>query len=256
MIEETLPPVEEVPLVEEAPTVEEENNPDLPSEDLQKCLKDLLRICEIEDESVYWQMVQKWTRLEYYFNNIVALFWDANFAGGAGGWTEPNWDEIEEAGDIPPRIVAIYRAHAEAIIAALSINVPSVVFFPDDAEDPIDIETADTHSHIAALIQKHTKAPLLFMRALTILFNHGTVLAYNYYKTSPKFGIKKKPKYQTVTVEEYNNVCSVCGVELGATPEPLLEEMECPNCVNIMIPESVLNSCFCIGSINNRDPSG
>ena len=216
-------------------------NPDLPiSEDLQSCLVDILRKCELEDQGVYWAMIQKWARLEYYFNNIIALFWDSGMGGGLGGWRIPDWDTLEtdDEMNIPPRIIAIYRAHAEAIIAALSVTVPSVVFFPDDAENPLDIEAADSHSQVAALIQKHVKAPMIFMRALTVFFNHGTIFAYNYYKTDPKFGMVHKPKYVQIAIPEFQNTCPVCDYEYGRTDGPILEPLPCEVCGEVTSPNS------------------
>jgi hypothetical protein len=232
------PPVDSVGLESDSATPE---NPDLPiSEDLQGCLTDILRKCELEDQGVYWAMIQKWARLEYYFNNIIALFWDSGLGGGLGGWRIPDWDSLESDDElnIPPRIIAVYRAHAEAIIAALSTTVPSVVFFPDDAENPLDIEAADTHSQISSLIQKHVKAPMIFMRALTVFFNHGTIFAYNYYKTDPKYGMIHKPKYAKVQIPEFSNTCPVCDNEYGRTDGPILEPLPCPVCGEIMPPNS------------------
>jgi len=234
--------IDELSLVEETPPeVDTRSEKEISlgiSEDLQGCLKDILRICETEDESIYWGLVQKWTRLEYYFNNLIAIFWDASYAGGAGGWRVPDWNEIEEEGNLPPRIIGIYRAHAEAIIAALSVNVPSILFFPDDAEDPADIEASDAYSNIASLIQKHIKSPLLFMRVLTILFNQGTVFGYNYYKRSPQFGTKYRPTFESVEVQEFQNNCPICGNDFGQTPEPVIEPIICDVCQNQVIPEA------------------
>lgn len=233
------PPTENKPVDSVGPDVN--TNPDIPiSEDLQGCLKDILRKCELEDQGIYWAMIQKWARLEYYFNNIIALFWDAGLAGGLGGWRIPDWDSMEADDDlnIPPRIIAIYRAHAEAIIAALSTTVPSVVFFPDDAENPLDIEAADAHSQVSALIQKHIKAPMIFMRALAIFFNHGTIFAYNYYKTDPKYGIIHKPIYENIPVPEFKNTCPNCDYEYGNTADAIAEPLDCPTCLQSVSPVS------------------
>jgi len=228
------PPVDPVGL-------EDKQDPNLPiSEELQGEVLQILRICEREDQGVYWAMIQKWARLEYYFNNIIALFWDAGMGGGLGGWRIPDWDSLENDDDlnIPPRIIAIYRAHAEAIIAALSTTVPSVVFFPDDAENPLDIEAADAHSQVSALIQKHIKAPMIFMRALAVFFNHGTIFAYNYYRTDEKYGIIHKPKIETIQIPEFSNTCPVCDYEYGQTPEPILEPLPCDQCGQVAPPVS------------------
>jgi hypothetical protein len=120
---------------------EKPKQPTAVPEDWKSMLASLLSSCEREDEAVHYAWVRKAKRLELYFNNIVTLFWD----NLTNDWAIPNWDEKESEG-IPPRIINIYRPHGESIIAALSVGVPSVLFFPADADNADDIDKAENFS--------------------------------------------------------------------------------------------------------------
>lgn len=187
-------------------------------------LTTLLHQCEREDETVHYAWVRKAKRLELYFNNIVTLFWD----NLTNDWAIPNWDDKESEG-IPPRIINIYRAHGESIIAALSVGVPSVLFFPADADNADDIDKAENYSALAKLIQKHNKAKLLYIKILSILFNQGTPFVYTYSKTDRKFGFYNSEEVSLEPQTSYNHSCPVCGYDFGdGASQP--ETIPCQSC--------------------------
>jgi hypothetical protein len=187
-------------------------------------LTSLLSMCEREDESVHYAWVRKAKRLELYFNNIVTLFWDSSL----NDWSIPNWDEKESEG-IPPRIINVYRPHGESIIAALSVGVPSVLFFPQDADNADDIDKADSYSALAKIIQKHNKAKLLYIKILSILFNQGTPFIYSFSKKDRKFGYYQVEETSLEEQTTYTQSCPVCGMDFGeSSGEPT--PMQCPSC--------------------------
>jgi rubredoxin len=93
-------------------------------------------------------------------------------------------------------VINIYKAHGEAIIAALSAQIPAVRFPPDNADSTEDLETAKTFSKIADLIQKHNHAKRLLLQALLMLWNQGTVAAYHSPKFDRAFGNIQIPQYK------------------------------------------------------------
>ena len=204
--------------------IEPQKQPTHVPDEYKSLLTSLLQQCEREDESVHYAWVRKAKRLELYFNNIVTLFWDST----TNDWTIPNWDE-KEADGIPPRIINIYRPHGESIIAALSVGIPSVLFYPSDADNADDIDKAESFSALAKLVQKHNKAKLLYIKILSILFNQGTPFVYSYSKKDRKFGF-----YQTeeTTLEEqtsYTHQCPVCGYDYGEGAKDSTP-MQCQSC--------------------------
>jgi hypothetical protein len=187
-------------------------------------LTTLLERCEREDEAVHYAWIRKAKRLELYFNNIVTLFWD----NVSNDWAIPNWDDKEMEG-IPPRIINIYRPHGESIIAALSVGVPSVLFFPTDADNADDIDKAENFSALAKLVQKHNKAKLLYIKILSILFNQGTPFIYSYSKKDRKFGLYQVEETSLEEQTSYQHSCPTCGYEFGeGGKEPV--NIPCPSC--------------------------
>ena len=77
------------------------------------------------------------------------------------------WDASQESGedgyqDYYDKPVNVYRAYLESIIAALSVIVPPIKCYPDDADNNLDIQTAKAGDKIAELIFRHNDAPLLW----------------------------------------------------------------------------------------------
>ena len=179
-------------------------------DDYKAVLTTLLSLCEREDEAVHYSWIRKAKRLELYFNNIVTLFWDDTSAD----WAIPDWDE-KEADGVPPRIINIYRPHGESIIAALSVGVPSVLFFPTDADNADDIDKSENFSALAKIIQKHNKAKLLYIKILSIFFNQGTPFVYTYAKKDKKFGFYQVEESALEEQTSYNHSCPTCGYDFG-----------------------------------------
>jgi hypothetical protein len=195
-------------------------------EDYKAPLVSLLSLCEREDEAVHNAWIRKAKRLELYFNNVITLFWD----DVSSDWAVPDWDEKENDG-VPPRVINIYRPHGESIIAALSVAVPSVLFFPTDSDNADDIDKAEAFSALAKIIQKHNKAKLLYIKILAILFNQGTPFVYSYSKRDKKFGFYKTEEMSVQETVSYNHACPICGEQFGeGAPEPV--GMMCPVCNN------------------------
>lgn len=208
-------------------------------EDFKGFLKTLLERCEQEDSAVHLANIRKIKKLELYFNNIVDLFWDDSI----GEYVIPDWEEKESEG-VPPRIINRYRPHAESIIAALSVGVPAVTFYPADADNADDIDIAENYGNLAEILQKQNKAPLLFIKILTILFNHGTVFAYSYFKRDRTFGYYQIEDTTVETDTLHNHTCPVCGYDFGQGEEDP-QNTNCPDCnkqvQTEVTPETVTN---------------
>ena len=206
-------PVETLDLSQEESPVEGESAAPIQiSEDIKKALEDLLKDAREEDRFVRDSQLRMWKRLEYYWNNILDIFLDPV----SRDWRVPDWDQLAEDGEIPPRLINIYRPLGEAVVAALSVTIPAIIYHPDDADNPDDIETAKAYGSINGLIASHDDDSMLFIRALVILFNQGTVFSYNYYHSDPKFGTLEKPKVELKDINTFEATCPECGSGLDA----------------------------------------
>lgn len=116
-----------------------------------------------------------------------------------------NDDTNQEFYDKP---INIFRAYLESIIAALSVTVPGIKCYPDDADNPLDLITAKAGDKIALLIKRHNNDPLLFLHALYVLMTEHMVCCYSYPKEDEKYGTYDKNVYEDSEEEAY--VCPYC----------------------------------------------
>lgn len=182
-----------------------------PTEDeIRGAAVELLRFARDDDKFVRDNLVYLWKKLDYYWNNILDIFYDPI----SRDWQIPDWDNLED--EIPPRLINIFRPHGEAIVAALSVTIPSVNYPPDDADNPDDLEASRAYRNITELLQRHNDGSMLLIRSIVIMFCQGTIFGYNYLHKNPKFGIIKKAKIEPVDVITFNVNCPQCGAPLDA----------------------------------------
>lgn len=188
------------------------NNENLP-EDLQDCLAEIIRQVEKEDDNVRKQQIRQWKKNDRFWHGIQYIFWSET----QQDWIAPintRWDDLtgnrEEAdGPFYDYVVNIYKAHGESIIAALSAQVPSVRFPPDDANNEDDLQTAKVYDKVADLIQRHNQSKMIILQALLALWNQGLVFAYHAPKADKAFGNVQIPEYNS------EDECQQCGYTSG-----------------------------------------
>ena len=89
----------------------------------------------------------------------------------------------------------------QSIIAALSVSVPAIVGTPDDADNPLDLQTARVASKIASLIGKHNAQKLLWLQGLFTYTTQGLTAAYNYTDEKDSYGTYSEPNYRKDEVD-------------------------------------------------------
>ena len=220
---------------------------------LLKCVVDE---CEKEDRSVRERQLRSARKLKLIWENFTQI-WYNEVAHDWRVWDTEQLDSTNQ--NYYDKPVNILRAYLESIIAALSVTVPPIKCFPDDAENVLDLDTARAGDKIAQLIQRHNDVNLLWIHSLFVYCTEGMVAAYNYSKNSKEYGTYKKKKYEDVEQGNELTVCSVCGNEIESRE---LEEQElsefdpdeedvnlhkrlnegqdlCPACMSMMDPDIV-----------------
>lgn len=206
-------------------------------QDIVDAIITLSRVYEEEDKALREVMQSFWKKLENYWNGIQRIFWDSN---------NSDWRRVDTEGDtqndldptLYDKIINIYRAHGEAITAALSIKLPSTVFYPDDADVYEDVETAKACSKIKKLVEKHNAGILILIKSIFYLFNTGVVAAYIYNRRNKNFGTYQVPKFasQPVKITTATLTCPGCGngiqqIDFKDVPVTGLPEITiCPTC--------------------------
>jgi len=190
-----------------------------PSEEVQKLLKDVVYHFDQEDRSVRDRQIRTARKLKFLWEGIENI-WYSEVAHDWRIWNEVETDDTDQASYDKP--VNVFRAYLESIIAALSVVVPPIKCFPDDADSTLDLSTAKAGDKIAQLIFRHNNVNLLWLHALFIYMTEGMIACYSYPKSDKKYGTYEDKKH-TEDIEEHEYTsCPECGYQIEdqlITPE-------------------------------------
>lgn len=188
---------------------------------------DLKTVCDYfyeEDLSVRQIQVRYWKRLKYYWNNFSQIFWSER----DGSYIIPGRDSVDGTGSTDQsyydRPVNVFKAFLETIVAALSVNIPSVSCMPDDADNPNDLTTAKAGNKISELLYRRNNAIFLWLHALYIYCTEGLIACYTYEDTDESYGTYEKKDYKDEEVNGY--FCPSCKRQLDEEMVGAAKEIE------------------------------
>lgn len=149
------------------------------------------------------------------------------------------------------RNVNEYRAHGEAIIAALSLEFPKTRFFPKRASAPEDIIAARVYSKAAQMILDQNDSKKLLQKAFFIRYNQHFVACHTYFKRSHDFGSVTMPKYEMQDVDQRDEFCAICGSQLPQDAPEFMEPM--PQEMDEMRPPDAMSGGMSLKYCENCD---
>lgn len=187
--------------------------------EIQRLLKDVIDHFDKEDRSIRERQIRTWRRLKLFWEGFQKA-WYSEVAHDWRVWDTVEGDSSEQAYYDKP--INVFRAYLETIIAALSVTVPPIKCFPDDAENTHDLNTAKAGDKIAQLIFRHNNASLLWLHALFIYCTEGMVACYTYPKADEKYGTYEEKTYEDVAEDHEITECPECGFSLDEVLEPPL----------------------------------
>jgi hypothetical protein len=207
------------------------------TEDIKTALKALVDHADREDRIIRERQIRLWRKLKLYWDGFQRLWFSETAHDWRIGDTTQGANEYASYYDKP---INVFRSYLESIIAALSVTVPAIKCYPDDADNRLDIETARAGDKIADLVYKHNDATLLWIRALYIFCTEGMIAAYRYTKEDKKYGTYEENVYEDREEELDYMSCPTCETEL-------IEDNFCPECmeevgVPIIKTETIQNS--------------
>lgn len=172
---------------------------------------------ERDDQFIRERNIRQWKKSEEYWRLNQFIYWSeiAMDYRSITSYQDGNDDDNEQ---VAPKTFPIYRAYGESVIAAMAATIPSVIFFPDDADNPDDINASKAYSLISELLQRHVRAPLLFIHMLTLLYNQGLVATYVSWDDDEKYGTIKIPDYKNEKIKFQPSICPSCGNVLKNSP--------------------------------------
>lgn len=235
----------------------------LPDEEIQCLLKEVVSHFDREDRQIRERQIRTWRRLKLFWEGFQKA-WYSEVAHDWRIWDEVNIDDTQQSYYDKP--INVFRAYLESIIAALSVVVPPIKCYPDDADNTLDLATAKAGDKIAELVYRHNNAQLVWLHALFIYCTEGMVAGYTYPESNEHFGLYAEDEKEEVDEQHETTSCPQCGYqiedkilnhELGElhedkqeqqkedeftsvlkeNPEPEVEMEMCPACGNVIQPE-------------------
>ena len=223
----------------------------------QGLLRQIVEHFDDEDRAVRDRQIRTWRRLKLLWENIQRTY----YSEVAHDWRIPETERTGEDSDqgYYDKPVNIYRAYLESIIAALSVTVPPITCYPDDADNPLDVTTAKAGDKIASLVFKHNDVPLLWLHALFVHMTEGMTACYSYPKEDESYGTYEEKKYEEGPEYHEQTICPYCQTELTDKTVvnfqedkfmPEDEDVEinsaideglemCPTCAQMIIPDKI-----------------
>lgn len=174
----------------------------------KKLLREVVNHFDKEDVAIRERQIRTWRRLKLLWEGFQKA-WYSEVAHDWRIWDDQNGDTGDQAYYDKP--INVFRAYLESIIAALSVVVPPVKCFPDDADSTLDLATAKAGDKIAALIYRHNDVPLLWLHALFIFCTEGMTACYSYPKTDESYGTYDKKETENVDEQHQYTKCPECG---------------------------------------------
>jgi ssDNA-binding Zn-finger/Zn-ribbon topoisomerase 1 len=177
-------------------------------DEVAKLLKTVIDHFEQEDSATRLRQLKLYRKLKLYWNNLSLTYWNE----GAKDYRIATPEESSDDQAFYDRPMNVFKAFLETIIAALSIQIPTVICVPGDAENSMDVMTAKVGNKIAERLYKDNEATLIWLKMLYVWVTEGMVACHHYPKEDEKYGTYEEPKYKDKEVETYS--CPSCGAQL------------------------------------------
>lgn len=187
------------------------------SPEIERLLKSVVDSCEKEDRSIREVQLRSWRRLKLLWEGFTNV-WYSEVAHDWRVWNETEDQNTDQAYYDKP--INVFRAYLESIIAALSVTVPPVKCYPDDADNTLDLSTAKAGDKIGQLIYRHNNVSLLWLHALFVFCTEGMTAFYSYPDKDEKYGTYEAQEHEDTEEEHDIYSCPFCGYVMDDQYQP------------------------------------
>ncbi len=193
--------------------------------EIKRLLKTVYDDCMQEDQSVRERQIRKWRQLKLLWEGFNRI-WFSEVAHDWRIWDQTEDEDTDQAYYDKP--INVFKAYLESIIAALSVTVPPVKCYPDDADNTLDISTAKAGDKIGQLVYRHNNVPIVWLHSLFVFCTEGMTAFKVTKKFDKRYGTYKKNKTQEFTEETESLVCASCGfpIEPGQSHDLINQEID------------------------------
>jgi hypothetical protein len=201
-------------------------------EDLQKTLIDLYDDCKSENRYARLVEVKDVKRAEFYWGGKQYIWWSqTDQCYNLPTQQANNYGDMDI--DDMPRfefVTNIYQARGLMVIAAVAGAPPRIRFFPNDADDENDLETAENRTKLARLIQRWNPQQQMLQEETYNAWTGGYIAWWTRYADdNEKYGIDSVQLLSQGEDKPENTInCPKCG--WSAPANEAVPPVPCPSC--------------------------
>jgi hypothetical protein len=211
-------------------------------EDLQKAFLDLYLKCSAEDRYARLIEVKDVKQAENYWAGRQYWYWSDRDET----WKPASGVGVSAMGDLDldemPRfefVTNIYQATGLTEIGAVAGAPPRIRFFPDDADNSDDLETAEGRTKLSRLIQRWNPPQMRLQEEMYHAWTGGFIcLRTRYVENGEKFGFDERQVLSEEEVPVDSTIhCSSCG--WSAPAMEAMPPVPCPGCGKMLTDEDI-----------------
>lgn len=208
--------------------------------ELQKALVDLYIKCTGEDRYPRIVEVKDVKQAEFYWGGRQYIWWSDN----SKSWCLPTqapgaWGDLDL--DDEPRyeyVTNIYQATGLTVIGAVAGAPPRYRFFPDDADNPDDLDTAEGRTKLAKLIQRWNPQQKMLQEETYHAWTGGFICWWSRYVSDEKYGLDTVHLLSEGAIDTESTIyCPECG--WSAPADQAAPPVPCPGCGNTLTDENI-----------------
>jgi hypothetical protein len=199
-------------------------SPDEIAEDLSTILSEV----DKQERTTRDLMLRLWKYLELLWIGSGNYYWD-HMTGQWRAITQSDIAILTDDADVDPtlinKVINLIRPYGESLVGVLTTALPKVVYFPEDADDELDIQTSKAYSKVEQKIADDNFMNLRLMEILVKLWNGGFSAVYNYPHSDKKYGVFHQPITEDRPHDVTTFTCLECGNEREESEEVKLSEV-------------------------------
>ncbi len=191
----------------------------------------LVEVRDVKQAEMYWR------NLQYIWWSDQDQRWNLPSQGNAVNWADLDIDDM-------PRFefsTNIYQGYGLTGIGAIAQAPPRVRFFPDDADVPEDIETAEGDTKLSKIIQRWNPTQLLMQDEAWHLYTGGICGLYTrYVADGERYGFEPIERLREAEdqLSPDTLTCPQCGYEAPA--EHAVPPVPCPSCGRTLTEDNIV----------------
>jgi len=181
----------------------------------------LVEVRDVKQAEMYWR------NLQYIWWSDQDQRWNLPSQANAVNWSDLDIDDM-------PRFefsTNIYQAYGLTGIGALAQAPPRIRFFPDDADVPEDIETAEGDTKLSKIIQRWNPTQTLLQDEAWHQYTGGVVGLYTrYVADGNKHGFENIDRLEAGESQVSPDTLTCPNCKWSAPADKAVPPLPCPNC--------------------------